>query len=105
MLDLIIKGIASLFLFAGAFFFITATIGLLRLPDIFTRLHATGKGDTLGAGLILIGLAILSGFSTTSVKLIVMLTFIFMTSPVATHTICRAVYDLGVRPWTKEVNK
>jgi len=94
--------IITLFLFGGAFFFTTATIGLLRFPDLFTRLHATGKGDTLGASLILIALAIHTGFSSTTVKIIVMLIFMLLTSPVATHAISRAVYNKGIEIWKRK---
>ncbi|HIE34348.1 MAG TPA: monovalent cation/H(+) antiporter subunit G [Candidatus Altiarchaeales archaeon] len=89
--------IVVLFLTVGTFFFTTATIGLLRFPDMFTRLHATGKGDTLGASLILIGLALLSAPSVTSIKLFFIMLFILLTSPVATHCICRAVYHKKVK--------
>ncbi|OYT27661.1 MAG: hypothetical protein B6U97_00675 [Candidatus Altiarchaeales archaeon ex4484_96] len=97
-------GVTVLFLAGGLFFFITATIGLLRFPDLYTRLHATGKGDTLGASLILLGLGLYSGISTTTAKLLIMMIFIMLTSPVATHTISRAVYNKGVKPWVREVD-
>jgi len=105
MLNMILNLIVMGFLLAGAFFFITATIGLLRFPDLFTRLHATGKGDTLGAGLILMGLAIHAGLTPESVKILIILIFILLTSPVSTHAISRAVYISGVKPWVKEDRK
>lgn len=102
MLDLIHNLIVVGFLVAGAFFFITATLGLLRFPDLFTRLHATGKGDTLGASLILIGLVIHAGLTPETVKILIMLLFILLTSPVAVHAISRAIYVSGVKPWVNE---
>ncbi len=102
--------ITAVFLFAGLFFFTTGTIGLLRLPDFFTRMHATAKGDTLAVLLSLIGLAIYNafsgGFSTpsilVSVKIIFIAIFWFLASPTATHAISRAAFRCGVKPWTLE---
>jgi multicomponent Na+:H+ antiporter subunit G len=102
MLDTLLELISSGFLLTGTFFFITATLGLLRFPDLFTRLHATGKGDTLGASLILLGLAIHAGLTPESIKILIMLAFILLTSPVAAHAICREIYVKGGKPWTKK---
>ncbi|RLI92725.1 MAG: cation:proton antiporter [Candidatus Altiarchaeales archaeon] len=93
--------IVTALLFGGTFFFTTATLGLLRFPDLFTRLHATGKGDTLGVGLILTGLVIYLGLSPITLKIIIIMTFILLTSPVGTHCICRAVYNQGIKPWKR----
>ena len=58
--------ISIIFILGGFFFFFTATVGLLRFPDFFSRLHATGKGDTLAVILSLFGLSIYEGFSLTA---------------------------------------
>ena len=92
--------ICVLFLLAGFFFFTTATLGLLRLPDFFTRLHATGKGDTLAVFMSLIGLAVYHGFSITSAKIVFIAVFMFLAQPTATHAISRAAFRCGVQPWT-----
>lgn len=105
MLDLIIDLVATGFLVTGTFFFITATLGLLRFPDLFSRLHATGKGDTLGASLTLLGLAIHAGLTPETVKILIILVFILLTSPVAAHAICRAIYVKGAKPWVREERK
>lgn len=94
--------IAMIFLIGGAFFFLVGTIGLLRFPDFFTRMHATGKGDTLGAGMILFGLALQASNLLTSVKLILIVIFIFIANPTATHVISKAAFKSGVSPWKKE---
>ena len=83
----VINIIAGLFILAGFFFFFTATLGLLRLPDFYTRLHATGKGDTLAVLYSLIGLAIYHGFNITSAKLLFIAVFMFLAQPTATHAI------------------
>lgn len=93
--------IAGIIVLAGVFFFIVSTIGLLRFPDIYTRLHATSKGDTLGAGLCLLGVIIHLGFTITSVKLFLVIIFIWITSPTSAHLIGKAAYRANVRPASK----
>lgn len=89
-----------LFVLAGFFLFTTATLGLLRLPDFYTRLHATGKGDTLAALWFLVALAVYQGVSLTSAKIIFIAVFLFLAQPTATHAISRAAFRCGVQPWT-----
>jgi len=85
--------LAILLLIGGSFFFLVGTVGLIRLPDAFTRMHATTKCDTLGAGLILVALMIYQGFHMISVKLFVILLFIWLTNPTAAHIIAKAAYN------------
>jgi len=101
--------LAIVLIIIGTFFFFTATVGLLRFPDFYTRMHATGKGDTLGALLILIGVALYNlhdGLSLSailvSIKIMFIAVFIFIAIPTATHAITRAGLDAGVEPWTKK---
>ena len=94
--------LAILFLMAGFFFFVTATLGLLRFPDFYARLHATGKGDTLAVLLSLIGLAIYHGFTLTSAKIVFIAVFMFLAQPTATHAISRAAFRCKVQPWTTD---
>jgi multicomponent Na+:H+ antiporter subunit G len=84
--------IIIILLAAGIFFFLVGVAGLLRLPDVYCRMHATTKCDTLGAGLILLALVLHSGLSNASVKLIFMIIFIWLTNPTAAHVIARAAY-------------
>jgi multicomponent Na+:H+ antiporter subunit G len=98
--------IVIIFLAAGIFFMFTGAIGLLRLPDFYTRLHATGKCDTLGEVLIIVGLLLyhLVHYPETPlvpVKLLFLITFIFLANPTATHAIMKAAYNTGVKPWKK----
>jgi len=74
-----------------------ATIGLLRLPDIYNRLHATTKCDTLGAGLILLSLALQSNLAV-AIRLLLIIIFIVVTNPTAAHVIARAAYLTGIKP-------
>jgi multicomponent Na+:H+ antiporter subunit G len=103
------KILAIIFIISGVFFFFTATLGLLRFPDFYSRMQATGKGDTLGAFLALTGLALYNladGFSPAavlvSIKIMLIAAFMFIANPTATHAITRAGLDCGVEPWTKE---
>lgn len=90
--------LAAVFVLAGVFFFTVSTIGLLRLPDVYTRLHATSKGDTLGAGLCLVGAMIYLGWTLTTLKLFFVVVFIWITSPTSSHLIGKAAYRMDVRP-------
>lgn len=84
----------------GSFFAITGGIGVLRLPDVFTRLHASGMTDTMGAGLILTGLVFQVEPSLTTVKLLLVLLFLWMSSPISTHAVAHAALKGGVKPVT-----
>jgi len=83
---------------AGLFFVLAGTLGVLRLPDFYTRLHAAGMTDTLGAEMILLGLIIQSGFTQMSLKLLIVAFFLFVTSPTATHAVAHAAYKAGLKP-------
>ena len=91
-----------IFMIGGLFFFLTSTIGLLRFPDFFSRLHATGKGDTLAVLFSLIGISIYEGLSFTGVKIVIIAVFMFFTQPTATHAISRAGIRFGLQPWKKK---
>jgi multicomponent Na+:H+ antiporter subunit G len=99
---LIIEIISGIIILLGIFLFASGTLGLIRLPDFYCRMHATGKCDTLGALLALIGLAIYNGFNLVSLKIIFIVVFIFLANPTATHAIGRAALVTRVKPWTKE---
>lgn len=89
-----IKDIVILLLaLSSCFFFLVGTTGLIRLPDVFSRMHATTKSDTLGAGLALLALIVYKGFDPVSLKLLIVLIFILITNPVAAHIISKAAYD------------
>ncbi len=78
---------------AGIFFFAVGVIGLLRLPDVFCRMHATTKCDTLGAGLVLFALMLYHGlFTAESIKLFFIIMFIWLTNPTSAHIIAKAAY-------------
>lgn len=87
--------ISGILIFSGAFFFAVGVIGLLRLPDVYTRLHATTKCDTLGAGLILLGLC-LQGNIFIAIKLLLIIVLLWIANPTAAHVISRSAYLSGI---------
>jgi multicomponent Na+:H+ antiporter subunit G len=99
--------IVCLLLFAGLFFFTGGAIGILRFPDFYSRLHPAGKLDTLGSLLALSALALFNlhhfsvGALLTSIKIVMILVFVFLASPTATHAIVDAGVRAGLAPWVK----
>ena len=87
--------LASILFIMGSFFFLVGVLGLLRMPDVFSRIHTTTKGDTLGVGLILLGLMVLYGFSFTTLRILVLLILVWLTTPTAAHLIAKAAYQKG----------
>lgn len=88
-------------LMAGAFFVLTGGIGLVRMPDFFTRLHPAGMTDTLGAGLMLTGLMLQSGATFVTLKLVLILLFLLFTSPTSSFSLAHAALLAGEKPWTR----
>lgn len=90
---------ASIALMAtGMVFVLAGALGVLRLPDFFTRMHAAGVTDTLGAELIIFGLILQSGFTLLSAKLLLVGFILFLTSPTATHAVANAAHRAGQKP-------
>lgn len=85
-------------LLAGGAFAAIGALGMVRMPSLFTRMHAASVTDTLGAGLILAGLALQAGFTLVTLKLAVLGLLIFFASPVATHALAKAALARGVDP-------
>jgi multicomponent Na+:H+ antiporter subunit G len=85
-------------LVAGGLFCVVGAIGLLRMPDFYTRVHAASVTDTLGVGFILLGLMLQAGWTLVTAKLVVIALLIFFTSPAATHALARAALERGLEP-------
>lgn len=107
----VLSMLAIILLSVGLFFYFAGTVGILRLPDFYSRLHAAGKCDSMAAILIILGIALynLEAFSfgalLVSAKLLLIAAFVFVTSPTATHAITEAALVLGVKPWTRTERK
>jgi len=103
-MEFALQATSWVFLAIGCFGLITSGLGLLRFPDFYSRIHASGVGDTLGAGFVLIGL-ILQSLSTgnwlNGVKLFVILNFMWLTGATAGHALAKSAWTSGLRPWTK----
>lgn len=97
-MSILLDIISAVMLLAGGFFVVVGGIGLYRLPDFYTRLHAAGITDTLGAGLILLGLTLQAGFSLAAVKLLMILVFLWITSPTSCHALAQAARANGLEP-------
>jgi len=89
----------------GAFFMLIGSIGVIRLPDFFTRSHATSKSDTLGIMLIVVGLICHEGLVLNSLKLMIIFVFIALANPVGSHALARAAFKFGIKPWFKKEEK
>lgn len=85
-------------LIGGSVFCIIGGIGLIRFPDFYTRMHGGGITDTLGAGLILIGLMFQGGGVLVTIKLVMILLIALLASPTATHAVAKAAYKSGLKP-------
>jgi multicomponent Na+:H+ antiporter subunit G len=94
--------ITTVLLVLGLLFILLGVVGILRLPDFYTRLHAMGKCDTLGVTLVLIALAVYAGWSLSSAKLLLISVFIGLANPTATHALGRAALKSGLKPWSRD---
>ena len=98
---LVIDILSWTLLAGGSFIILTGSIGLLRMPDFFTRTHPAGMIDTLGATLIVGGLILQSGFTQVTIKLALILILLFLTGPTATHAVAQAALASGLKPWRR----
>ena len=92
------SGISIAFVVAGIFFMLVGSVGIVRLPDFFSRTHAVSKSDTLGMLLAIIGLIVFEGFTLSSLKLVLVVIFIALANPIGTHALGRAAFRKGVKP-------
>lgn len=95
----LIRDFASIALMAvGVIFVLAGAIGVVRLPDFYTRIHAAGVTDTLGAEMIVLALMLQAGFTLLSAKLLLVGFILFLTSPTATHAVANAAHRAGLNP-------
>lgn len=97
-----IDWISSALLLAGAFFYAAGTVGLLRFPDVYSRLHALAKADNLGLGLLLLGLALRAESIAAGLKLMLIWPLVLAASAGVSYAIARRAASLGVKPWQKD---
>ncbi len=94
----IINIISIIFVCTGILFMGVGSIGMLRLPDFYSRTHAVSKGDTLGIIFVILGLVIYEGFTQSGIKLILIVIFIALSNPVGIHALSRAAMKQGLKP-------
>lgn len=97
-MEIALDGLSWAFIVSGLVFCLIGGYGLIKLDDFYARLHAASLIDTLGVGLVFIGLMLQAGFTLASAKLLLILLFIFFTSPTSTHALARAAVNADTLP-------
>lgn len=105
MADQILDILSWALLIGGSIFILIGVIGMLRLPDVFARMHGASLIDTMGILLILTGLAIQSGWTLVTIKLVLIIVFVFYTSPTSTHALAQAALWGGLKPVSDEIDQ
>lgn len=101
-MTLIIDIASWILILAGSFFVIVGALGLVRMPEIFTRMHAASIIDTAGVGLLILGMSLQAGLSLVTLKLFFLLALFFFTGPVVTHALAQACLHEGIKPRLSE---
>ena len=102
MMASVLDGLTWISMLAGGFFVFVGGIGMLRFPDLFTRLHAASVTETLGAGLLLLGMLFQVEEWLVAGKLVLLAAFLFVTSPTAAHALAKAALHGGMRPFGED---
>ena len=98
------ESIALGFMLIGAVFTFIAALGLVRLPDLFMRMHANTKSATLGVGFIMLGAAIYFGDITVTTRAMAVILFLLISAPISSHLLARAAYFSGIPLWEKTLS-
>lgn len=96
--EMLIDILSWILLVAGSFFCFSGAVGLFRFPDFFTRMHAASVTDTLGAGMVLMGLMLQAGLTLITVKLLFIFVFLLLTGPAASHAMAKSAIHSGHLP-------
>lgn len=102
MTELIMQWVSGVLLVVGALFYATGTLGLLRFPDVYCRLHALAKADNLGLGFVLLGLALQAESFAGGLKLLIIWPLALAASAAVSYAIARRADSLGVKPWRQD---
>jgi len=102
MIEIVELVLGMLLTTTGLVFMFFGSVGLVRLPDFFSRTHASSKVDTVGSCLLLLGIALLEGFTLNFGKLLIAVACIVLTNPVSSHALARAAINSGLKPWRRE---
>jgi multicomponent Na+:H+ antiporter subunit G len=97
VIDVVLDLVSWILILSGAFFVVTGAIGLVRLPDVYARMHGAGVVDTLGAALFLAGLMVQGGLTLITVKIGLIVVLLFFTSPTSSYALANALRSQGVK--------
>ena len=100
-MTLLLQLLGLLLLGVGLVFMLGGTLGLIRLPDLYTRAHAASKCDSVGAGSLLLGLALVGGLHVSDLKVLVLIALILISGPTTAHALARSGYRTGLTPWRR----
>lgn len=103
MIDALQNYLAGILIVIGASFTLVASIGILRLPDVYSRMHSASKVGTLGSGLMLIAIAVIAADVATTTRALAGVVFFLLTAPISAHLLAKAAYAVGYRLWDKSV--
>ena len=98
-----LETLAGLFFFLGIVSVVIGALGLIRLPDVYSRIHAAGIIDTAGVTFFILGMICLSGWSLVTVKLLLIGVFLFFTSPISGHAIAKVALECGIKPLGRDL--
>lgn len=104
MIELLVNLTVSALMLIGAAFTLVASIGLLRLPDLYSRMHAASKAGTLGSGVLLLGLALFAQDDAIVTRALAAIVFLLLTAPLSAHLLAKAAYAVGYRLWEGSVH-
>ena len=99
----IIPYLAGILILVGSFFALVAAVGLVRFPDVYSRMHAASKAGSVGSGLMMIALAVIADDLPTTLRAIAGVVFLLLTAPIAAHLLARASYKAGYKLWSGTV--
>ncbi|MGQ7793809.1 monovalent cation/H(+) antiporter subunit G [Faunimonas sp. B44] len=99
MMEAVFSVVAGLLIVIGAGFALVGAVGIVRFPDLYTRMHAASKAGTIGSGIILIALAVDAMQFGVATRALAGVVFLLLTAPVAAHLLARAAVSAGLRPW------
>jgi len=102
MMSLSVEIVSWIFILLGSFFTVVGALGLVRMPEVFSRMHAASVMDTLGVGFLILGMMLQAGFGLVTLKLLFILALFFFTVPVVTHALARACLHEGIEPLLAE---
>ncbi len=97
MIDVLVTLVSAALIVVGSLFALLAAVGVLRLPDVYTRLHAASKAGTVGSSLLLIALALHAEDAGTLSRALAGVVFLLLTAPVSAHLLAKAAYSVGYR--------